>query len=123
MMRLLMTGIFVLSAALLSDDARSQHAHSSKYAGEEQRQIKTINGYNKEITSVAFLDNAETLVTSSGDHSVRLGNDRLDNKDFVYATALSRDGQRVIAGSQDSVVRVWDTKEKKLLISFEAPKS
>ncbi len=90
---------------------------------EEQRQIKTINGYNKEITSVAFLDNAETLVTSSGDHSIRLGNDRLDNKDFVYATALSRDGQRVIAGSQDSVVRVWDTKEKKLLMSFEAPKS
>ncbi len=88
---------------------------------EEQRQIKTVNGYNQEITSVAFADTAEKLVTSSGDKSVRLGGDRLDGKEFVYASALSRDGQWLLAAAQDSVVRVWQTKDKKLVQEFAAP--
>ena len=88
---------------------------------EEKRQIKTIDGYNKEITSVAFLDVDETLVTSSGDKSVRLGKDRLDGKEFVYTTALSQDGALVVAGSQDSKVRVWTAKDKKLVKTFDPP--
>ena len=88
---------------------------------EEERQIKTISGYDKEITSVAFADTAEKLVSSSGDKSVRLGADRLDGKDFIYASALSQDGQWLIAAAQDSVVRVWQTKDKKLVQEFSAP--
>lgn len=88
---------------------------------EEKRQIKTINGYNNEITSVAFTDDGETLLTSSGDKTVRLGEDRLDGKEFVYASALSQDGEWVVAASQDSVVRVWQAKDKKLVQEFGAP--
>ena len=88
---------------------------------EEKRQMKTIDGYKKEITSVAFADVDETLVTSSGDSSVRLGKDRLDGKEFVYASALSKDGEWVVAGSQDSVVRVWSAKDKKLVKAFGPP--
>lgn len=88
---------------------------------EEKRQIKTINDYNQEITSVAFADLGEKLVTSSGDKSVRLGNERLDGKEFVYASALSRDGLWLVAAAQDSVVRVWQAKDKKLVKEFEAP--
>lgn len=88
---------------------------------EEQRQIKTIDGYNQEITSVSFADLGETLVTSSGDKSVRLGGDRLDGKEFVYASELSQDGQWLIAAAQDSVVRVWQTKDKKLVQEFAPP--
>ena len=88
---------------------------------EEKRQIKTIDGYTQEITSVSFADNAEKLVTSSGDKSVRVGNERLDGKEFVYASALSQDGEWLIAGTQDSVVRVWQAKDKKLVQEFTAP--
>ena len=69
---------------------------------EEKRQVKTINGYNNEITSVAFTDNGETLVTSSGDKTVRLGKERLDGKEFVYASALSQDGEWLVAAKTAS---------------------
>lgn len=88
---------------------------------EEKRQIKTIDGYNQEITSVAFTDTAEMLVTSSGDKTVRFGKERVDGKEFVYASAMSQDGQWLIAGTQDSVVRVWQAKDKKLVQEFTAP--
>jgi WD40 repeat protein len=88
---------------------------------EEKRQIKTIDGYNQEITSVAFADTAETLVTSSGDKTVRFGKERFDGKEFVYASAMSQDGQWLVAGTQDSVVRVWQAKDKKLVQEFTAP--
>ena len=88
---------------------------------EEKRQLKTIDGYNQEITSVAFADTAETLVTSSGDKTVRFGKERFDGKEFVYASAMSQDGQWIVAGTQDSVVRVWQAKDKKLVQEFAAP--
>ncbi len=88
---------------------------------EEKRQMKTIDGYNKEITSVAFADVNETLVTSSGDNSVRFGKDKLDGKEFVYASAMSQGGEWIVAGSQDSVVRVWNAKDKTLVSSFQPP--
>lgn len=88
---------------------------------EEKRQLKTIDGYSQEITSVAFADIGETLVTSSGDKTVRIGKERLDGKEFVYASALSRDGEWLVAAAQDSVVRVWQTKAKKLVQEFGAP--
>ncbi len=90
---------------------------------EEERQLKTIDGYNQEITSVAFADTAEKLVTSSGDKSVRLGGDRLDGKGFVYASALTQDGDVLLAASQDSAVRLWQTRDKKLLKEFTPPQS
>ena len=88
---------------------------------EERRQLKTIDGYNEEITSVEFVGTSENLLTGSGDHSVRLGGDRFDGKSFVYGADVSEDGAVVVAGSQDSLLRVWTAKDKKLVHEFGAP--
>ena len=34
---------------------------------------------------------------------------------------MSQDGQWLVAGAQDSVVRVWQAKDKKLVQEFAAP--
>ena len=42
-MRALLPGFLALTIVAVAEDARSQHIHVSKYAGEEQRQIKGLS--------------------------------------------------------------------------------
>ena len=39
--------------------------------------------------------------------------------DFLYSAAASDDGRRIIAGGEDSVLRVWDGTNGKTLYQFE----
>ncbi len=71
-------------------------------------QKETIGGFEKEITSISFVGTGDDLLTSSGDGLVRLGERHFRGAhDFLYTTASSVDGQTVIAGGQDGVLRVW----------------
>lgn len=76
---------------------------------------KNIEGYEKEVTAVRFVAATGNIVTSSGDNRVRLV--ALDGKeirtfpevaDFMQSAAASADGKLIIAGGQDSVLRVWN---------------
>ena len=42
-MRIVLTGIFVAATVVIHGKAPAQDAHSSKYAGQEQRQIKSLS--------------------------------------------------------------------------------
>ncbi len=86
---------------------------------------KNIEGYEKEVTAVRFSGASATLLTSSGDNRVRLV--ALDGKevrafpevaDFMQAAAITADGQVVVAGGQDGVLRVWNAADGKPLIVF-----
>ena len=86
---------------------------------------KNIEGYEKEVTAVRFSGASATLLTSSGDNRVRLV--ALDGKevrafpevaDFMQAAAITANGQLVIAGGQDGVLRVWNAADGKPLIVF-----
>ena len=66
-----------------------------------------------------------TILTSSGDNKVRLVG--LDGKevrvfpevaDFMESAAVTPDGKLVVAGGQDSVLRVWSAADGKPLIAF-----
>ena len=90
---------------------------------------KNIEGYEKEVTAVHFVGAGGTLVTSSGDSKVRLlaadGNQvRVfpDVADFMDAVAVSADGKIVVAGGQDSVLRVWNAADGKTLLTFSPAK-
>ncbi len=75
---------------------------------ETGEQRETIAGFEKEITSISFLETGDDLLTSSGDGLVRLGERQFrGGQDFLYTSASSADGQTIIAGGQDGVLRVW----------------
>lgn len=83
---------------------------------------KTAGGLGKEVVAlchlgtdgdvVAFAGDREPVrVTESGEKPATLA----AAKDFLHAAAATADGQRVLAGGQDGVTRVWDVKEKKVV--------
>ena len=86
---------------------------------------KNIEGYDKEVTSVHFAGATDQLVTSSGDNKVRIVS--ADGKeirvlpevaDFVQSAATTADGKLVIAGGQDSVLRVWKAADGTAVLKF-----
>jgi WD40 repeat protein len=91
---------------------------------------KNIEGYEKEVTAVRFVAASTNLVTSSGDNKVRMVG--LDGKeirifpevaDFMQSAAVSADGKIVVAGGQDSVLRVWNAADGKALATYPPPKT
>ena len=91
---------------------------------------KNIEGYEKEVTAVRFVAASGNLLTSSGDNRVRLV--ALDGKevrafpevaDFMQSAAASADGKFVVAGGQDSVLRIWNGADGKALAKFSLEKA
>lgn len=79
---------------------------------ETGEQKQTISGYEKEITSLSFIADSDRLLISSGDPIVRLGERRLGGvSSFVHVSAVSRDGQTVVAGDQAGRLLVWRTPD------------
>jgi WD40 repeat protein len=90
---------------------------------------KNIEGYDKEVTAVRFAGATGNLVTSSGDNKVRLV--ALDGReirifpdvaDFMESAAVSADGNVVVAGGQDGILRVWNAADGVKLAEFPPPK-
>lgn len=97
--------------------------------GEQKLNIE--NRFKKEATSVHYLWGQNSVLTSSGDGTVRLlkdegggdiksygGNDR----GFIQSAAISADGKIVVTGGDSSVLFGYDGTDGKQLISFEPPK-
>ena len=91
-------------------------------------QIKTIEDFKKEVTSVRFMGIGGEFLTASGDTRVRSMNEEgktvrefSGNKGFLFSTAVTPDGQLILGGGQDSVLRIWNAKDGKNLFSIEPP--
>ena len=89
---------------------------------------KSLDGWDKEVTSIRYLGATTRLVTTSGDKQVRLiGEDGSSpsalagTADFMQASAATRDGRWAVAGGEDSVLRVWDTKSAAAVGVFAKP--
>ena len=89
---------------------------------------KNIAGFDKEVTAISFVGYTDQALAASGDGKVRLvredGNEVRSfsgANDFVESVAATPDGKTVIAGGQDSVLRVWDGTSGKLIASFPPP--
>jgi WD40 repeat protein len=89
---------------------------------------KNIDGYGKEVTSVQFVGITDQAITSAGDARVRLVRDNgtevrsfTGAADFVYAAAATPDGNLVVAGGQDGVLRSWNGTNGAALFTFEPP--
>jgi WD40 repeat protein len=91
-------------------------------------QLKTVEGFNKEVTSVRFVGIGGEMLATSGDAKVRLlkedGTALRDFggiKGFLFSSAITPDGQLVLGGGQDSVLRAWNAASGKNLFSLDPP--
>jgi WD40 repeat protein len=91
---------------------------------------KNITGFDKEVTAISFVGYTDQALAASGDTKVRLVREDASevrafsgSTDFVESAAITPDGKTVIAGGQDSVLRVWDGTSGNLLASFPPPEA
>ncbi|MDF1810855.1 MAG: hypothetical protein P1V20_01520 [Verrucomicrobiales bacterium] len=87
------------------------------------KQKSKVEGFQKDVTSVAFIGETESLLTASGDKSLKQSNQPLPGagKTFLHTAEISGDGNIIIAAGEDSFLRVWDRTAKKLLHEFPIP--
>lgn len=93
--------------------------------GEQRR---TIGGFGKQVTSITFIGTTQNTLAASGDKTVRRYNvdDGKSDKtfsggtDFMQSVATTPGGTLVVAGGQDSVLRVWDA-DGKAVVTFAPP--
>jgi hypothetical protein len=88
--------------------------------------VKNIEGFAKEVTAIAFIDATDQAVVASGDNQVRTVRENGENVrtfsgagDFLYSVAVTPDGRFVVAGGQDSVLRVWNGTNGQSIAAFE----
>src|ERR1043166_1515549 len=89
---------------------------------------KTIEGFAKEVTSISFIGIRDQFLASSGDDQVRTVNDNGEEirafkgaTNFMNSASITPDGKIVIAGGQDSVLRVWNGANAEVIATFAPP--
>ena len=83
--------------------------------------------HKKEVSVISFVGYSDEILSSSGDKQVGLHQAENGRKirsfdgaiDLLYSAAASDDGRLIIAGGEDSVLRVWDGTNGKELYQFE----
>ncbi len=87
--------------------------------GERKRKIE---GWSKEVTSLQFIGATNQIVTSAGDNRVRIITDEgaevrsiANLPDYMQAAVSAPNGSAIIAGGEDSLLRVWDGAGKELV--------
>jgi WD40 repeat protein len=86
-----------------------------------------IGPYRREVTAAMFIGDSEQILAASGDGTVRLHRITVDNdiltfaggKGYQYAAAVTPDGQTVIVGGADGVLRRWSGQNRDLKQAFE----
>src|ERR1700710_1442146 len=101
---------------------------------EEIRAIRPyckFEGHTDDVRGVIHLSREQRMMTCSLDGSLRLwnlqtgkqiGNDWRDGESRAYTIALSPDGKKVVSGSNDATVRLWDVDIGKVITKWTGHK-
>ncbi len=110
---------------LVSVGADNSVRHWNFELGERIRQR---TNFGKEVTSIHYVGYTDQAIVTAGDKSVRLIKSDLNDArsfsggtDFMYTSDATPDGKIVIAGGQDSTLRVWNMTDGKTVATFESP--
>jgi WD40 repeat protein len=87
---------------------------------------KKIEGWSKEVTSLQFIGASDQIAAASGDNRLRLVTDSgsevrniSDVPDYLQSAAVSPDGSLLLAGGEDSILRLWDATNGSPLAVFK----
>jgi len=89
--------------------------------------LRTLEGHQGEVSSVAFDSQGGTLASGSFDNTVKLWDARSGkllrklegHKDTVSSVAFDLQGGTLVSGSEDKTVRLWEARSGKLLHTLE----
>jgi WD40 repeat protein len=78
---------------------------------------RTLTGHTSIVWSVALSADGQTLVSGSGDSTIKVWNlssgkevrTLTGHTGYVWSVALSADGQTLVSGSDDKTIKVWGT--------------
>ncbi|MYD88824.1 MAG: WD40 repeat domain-containing protein, partial [Caldilineaceae bacterium SB0662_bin_9] len=98
------------------------------YDAHTQEVVSLLTGHTREVYSVAFSPDAQTLASGSDDHTVRLWDITTGtlhrtlegHTGQVYSVAFSRNGRILASGSGDHTVRLWDVATGTLRHTLES---
>ena len=90
-------------------------------SGEVSRAVKRGD---YEVRALRFLSPAnETIAAAFGDNTVKNEATPFNQSEaYTYAIELTGDGKHLAAGSDDGILRIWDTATRKLIHSFSPPR-
>ena len=85
------------------------------FPAEKLRLLRTLSGHTNEIWTVAISADSQTLVSGSGDKTIKVWNlatgrevrTLTGHTGTVRSIAISPDGQALVSGSQDSTIKIW----------------
>jgi WD domain, G-beta repeat len=97
-----------------------------QYEDAEQRLVRTFAGHTDVVLSVAFSPGGETVLSGSGDKTLKLWdivNGRAlrsftGHTDRVRSVAISPNGRTALSGSEDKSLKLWDIASGRELRSF-----
>ena len=93
----------------------------------EQRGQQPQNPFPLQVTSVNYVGVSNIAVMTMGDGAIREITDQGTDRNFeptntfLYCSAVTPDGQFIIAGGQDSILRLWDIRNGQPPTTFDPP--
>ncbi|MHC5597264.1 MAG: WD40 repeat domain-containing protein [Nostoc sp.] len=77
--------------------------------------LRTLQGHEKAIYSVAFSADGQTVASGSYDQTIKLWNLQTGqllhtlegHEKAIYSLAFSADGQTLASGSADTTIKIW----------------
>ncbi|MBN8246562.1 MAG: hypothetical protein J0L84_03870 [Verrucomicrobia bacterium] len=88
---------------------------------------KQASGFGREVTGVIHVPGSDQWVASSGDAGLRVINENGERvrglnggDDFTQSLAITPDGQWLVAGGQDGVLRVWTPAQEQPKMVFDS---